>query len=150
MTPGLYATLVTLHVLGAAVWAGGHLVLTLGVLPGVLRRRDTPFLLRFEGAFERVGLPALALQAFTGVPLAARLVPDLGAWLWPTSAVEWRVAAKLGLLAATLALAVHARLRVIPRLDGESLPGLAAHIVAVTVLAVLLVIVGVSFRTGVP
>jgi len=150
VTPGLYATLVTLHVLGAAVWAGGHLVLTLGVLPGVFRRGDVAFLTRFEAAFERVGLPALALQLVTGVWLAWRLVPDTGAWLHPTTKPQWRIAVKLGLVAATLVLAAHARLRVIPDLEAESLGRLAAHIVAVTVLAVLLVVVGVSFRTGVP
>ncbi|MBK7271345.1 MAG: hypothetical protein IPI07_18095 [Flavobacteriales bacterium] len=29
-----------LHLLGAAVWVGGHLVLSLTVLPGALRDRD--------------------------------------------------------------------------------------------------------------
>lgn len=33
-------TLLFLHLLGAAIWVGGHLVLALGILPGALRRRD--------------------------------------------------------------------------------------------------------------
>jgi hypothetical protein len=56
---------------------------------------------------------------------------------------------KLLLLAITVALALHARLRLIPRMDGSNLAVLAAHIIAVTALAVALVIVGVDFRTGV-
>jgi hypothetical protein len=47
-----------------------------------------------------------------------------------------------------VALALHARLRLIPGLDNPNLRLLAAHIVIVTGLAVALVIVGVSFRTG--
>ena len=52
------------------------------------------------------------------------------------------------LLVLTLALALHARLRIIPRLSPERLPTLALHIVLVTILAVLFVVVGVGFRTG--
>ena len=55
---------------------------------------------------------------------------------------------KLGLLALTVALAVHARLRVIPRLSDESLPTLAWHIRIVTVAAVLFVLAGASVRFG--
>ncbi|WP_257791643.1 hypothetical protein [Solilutibacter oculi] len=40
-----------LHLLGASVWVGGHLVLALGVLPGVLRQRDVAMLLAFESRY---------------------------------------------------------------------------------------------------
>ena len=59
------------------------------------------------------------------------------------------VLVKLALLAATVGLAVHARLRVIPRLDAATLPVLAYHIVAVTLLGVALLVAGVAIRTGV-
>jgi hypothetical protein len=52
------------------------------------------------------------------------------------------------LLAATVALALHARLWLIPRLRDDNLPALAAHILAVTILAVLFVLAGVLFRVG--
>jgi hypothetical protein len=45
-------------------------------------------------------------------------------------------------------LAIHARLRVIPRLDSATLRLLAYHIVAVTLLGVALLVVGVGIRTG--
>jgi len=35
-----YRLLVALHLLGAAVWVGGHLVLSISVLPRALRARD--------------------------------------------------------------------------------------------------------------
>lgn len=137
-----------LHLLGAAVWAGGHLVLALVVLPRALRERDAQRVSEFEAAFEKLGLPALAVQVATGLWLAHRLLPDPRGWLTVSNPLSAAVAAKLALLAATVGLALHARLRLVPRLDARTLRPLAAHIVAVTVLAVLFVVVGASFRTG--
>ena len=141
------ALLLTLHVLGACVWAGGHLVLAVTVLPRALARRDPRILHAFEESFERVGIPALFVQVVTGVWLANQFVP-VTRWLAFGSDLEVRVGAKLLLLGLTIALALHARLRLLPRLDGSNLGLLAVHIVVVTVLAVALVIVGVDFRTG--
>ncbi|MBF3283866.1 copper transporter, partial [Pseudomonas aeruginosa] len=52
-------TLLFLHLLGAAIWVGGHLVLALGILPGALRRRDPQAIRAFEQVYERIGIPAL-------------------------------------------------------------------------------------------
>lgn len=142
------ALLLTLHVLGACVWAGGHLVLAVTVLPRALARRDARILRAFEEPFERIGIPALFVQVVTGVWLASQFVP-VARWFAFGSDIEVRVGAKLLLLGLTVALALHARLRLLPRLDGANLGLLAAHIVVVTALAVALVIVGVDFRTGV-
>ena len=141
------ALLLTLHVLGACVWAGGHLVLATTVLPRALARRDARILRAFEEPFERIGIPALIIQVVTGIWLAGQFVP---AWRWLAfgNALEARIGVKLVLLGLTVALALHARLRLIPRLDDSDLRWLAAHIVIVTALAVALVVVGVSFQTG--
>ena len=56
--------------------------------------------------------------------------------------------ARIAILAATVALAIHARLRVVPRLDATTLGFLAYHVVAVTLLGVALLVVGVAIRTG--
>jgi hypothetical protein len=87
------------------------------------------------------------VQVLTGVWLASQFVP-VNRWLAFESDLEVRIGTKLLLLGLTVALALHARLRLIPGLDNPSLRLLAAHIVIVTGLAVALVIVGVSFRTG--
>lgn len=58
------------------------------------------------------------------------------------------VGVKLLLLATTVVFALDARLRLIPRLSEQNLMALAWHIVPVTVVSVLFVVVGVSFRTG--
>ena len=144
----VYRLLVFLHLLGAAVWVGGHLVLSLVVLPRALRARDASIVSEFESGYERIGLPALVLQVITGVWLALHWVPDVRGWLAPASLHGWLVLVKLGLLAATLALAAHARFRLVPALDGEGLSTLAYHIVGVTLLGVAMLITGVAIRTG--
>lgn len=144
----MYKLILTLHVIGATIWAGGHLVLALGILPDALKRRSLERLQQFEATYERVGLPALIVQILTGLWLAHHYLPDASAWLNLSSPWTRLVALKLLLLALTLGLAADARLRLIPRLDESRLASLAWHIVGVTALSVLLVIAGVGFRTG--
>ena len=144
----VYRLLVVLHLLGATVWVGGHLVLSLVVLPRALRTRDAAIVAQFESGYERIGLPALLLQVITGVWLALHWVPDIRTWLAPASLHGWLVLVKLGLLAATLALAAHARFRLVPTLDAGALSTLAFHIVGVTLLGVAMLITGVAIRTG--
>ncbi len=144
----MHQAIVLLHVLGATIWTGGHLVLAITVLPRALRAKDPSIVQQFEEGYERLGIPALVLQLLTGVWLAYRLLPDPAAWFAFETPAAKHIFAKLVLLVLTLALALHARLRVIPRLSPERLPTLALHIVLVTVLAVLFVVVGVGIRTG--
>jgi putative copper export protein len=144
----MYEILLLLHILGATVWTGGHLVLALTILPGALRHRSASELLRFESAYERIGIPALLLQIVTGVWLAYRMMPDLSQWLVFGDPVSRLIGAKFLLLALTVIFAANARLRIIPRLSEGNLTSLAWHIVPVTGVSVLFVVVGVSFRTG--
>ncbi len=143
----LYVTMLSLHVLGATVWTGGHLVLALTVLPRALESRSIEELTRFEEGYERIGIPALVVQVVTGLWLAARLVPP-SLWLDVSSPLSRVILLKLGLLGLTAVLAVDARLRLIPTLTPARLPALAAHIVPVTVLSVLFALAGVSLRVG--
>jgi hypothetical protein len=55
---------------------------------------------------------------------------------------------KLLLLAGTAALALHARLQLIPTLNDDNLNGLAWHIRAITALAIAFVVVGALIRLG--
>jgi hypothetical protein len=57
-----YAFVLTLHVLAATVWTGGHLVLALVLLPRVLRERAVKDLLRFESGYERSGWPGVCCR----------------------------------------------------------------------------------------
>ena len=139
---------IMLHVLGATVWTGGHLVLTLGFLPKALRERDPEVIRFFESRYERVGIPALLVQVVTGVILAFHYLPDFSSWFAFDNPTSTHIVLKLVLLGATLALALHARLRLVPNLAENNLRYLAGHIVAVTVISVLFVLVGVGLRTG--
>ena len=114
----------------------------------MLRERSVEELQRFEAGYERIGIPALIVQVSTGLWLASRMAPGAGRWFDLDDPVGRLVGLKLLLLAATLALAVDARLRIIPRLTEDRLISLAWHIIPVTVLSVLYVVVGVAFRTG--
>ncbi|MFD1709631.1 copper resistance protein CopD [Ottowia sp. GY511] len=144
----MYATALFLHVLGATIWTGGHLVLALAWLPRVVRERSPEQLLRFEQGYERIGMPALVVQVVTGVWMAWQMVPSVGAWLSPETPVARAIALKLGLLVLTALIATHARRRVIPRLTAATLPLMAWHVAAVTLISVAFVAVGVSLRFG--
>ena len=144
----MYPYVFALHLLAATIWTGGHLVLTLAVLPRAVRTRAPQVLLQFEQAYEHVGMAALAIQVATGLWMALQLVPDWGEWFSPQTPLARAVALKLALLLATAAVAAHARLRVIPRLRAETLGLMAWHVVAVTLLGVGFALTGVAFRYG--
>jgi len=144
----MHGAVLLLHLVGATVWTGGHLILALTVLPRALREGSAERVREFESAFERIGVPALVTQVVSGLWLAHRMVPDAGRWLSFADPVSRLIGFKLLLLAATIALALDARLRLIPRLSERDLGALARHIVPVTAISVLYLVVGVSFRTG--
>ncbi len=144
----MYAAFILLHVLAATVWTGGHLVLSLTILPGAIREKSPAELLRFESAYERVGLPALLIQALTGVWLAYQMIPSVGQWFAFEDPISSFIGTKLLLLAVTIALAADTRLRIIPRLSVDNLSALAWRIIPVTAISVAFVVIGVYFRTG--
>ena len=143
-----FALLVTVHALAATVWTGGHLVLDLGVLPQALREQSAQRIRAFEEMFEPLGLSALAIQVITGAWMAWIYLPCFDGLFNPANPIGMLVGVKLMLLAATAALAIHARLQLIPRLTDDNLAGLAWHIRAITALAIAFVVVGALIRLG--
>lgn len=144
----MYSYILLVHVLSATVWTGGHLVLALTVLPRACKQRDPRVLTDFEAGYERIGMPALAIQIVTGLWMAHTLMPDMGDWLSFGQRMSVLIMAKLALLAITAVTAIDARLRIIPTLSAETLPAMALRIRIVTTLSVLFALVGVSFRGG--
>ena len=138
--------LVIVHALAATVWTGGHLVLDLGVLPQALRQRRAQLIRSFEETFEPLGLTALAIQVLTGLWMASIYLPGFAGLFDPANPIGMLVGTKLLLLVATAALALHARLRLIPNLSDANLIGLAWHIRAITALAIAFVVVGGLIR----
>ena len=147
MSTTFYYILLTLHVLGATIWTGGHLVLATTVLPRALRAKRASILTDFEQGYERVGMPALAVQIVTGLWLAHRLLGSPANW-FSDAPLAHIIHIKLLCLAGTAALAIHAKTRVIPRLNADNLPVMAWHIAGVTVFSVLFVLAGASARLG--
>lgn len=144
----MYGLLLTLHILAATVWTGGHIVLAIVILPRVLRERSAQRLSEFESVYEKIGMPALIIQIVTGLMLAYRMLPDIGLWFDMSIPLAHGIAAKLTLLLLTFMFALDARFRVIPKLSAANLNDMAMHIIPVTVFSILFVIVGVSFRAG--
>lgn len=144
----LFKTLVILHTLGATVWTGGHLVLAVTVLPQALKNRDPDRIHAFEEHFENFGLLALLLQVMTGLWLTWMYFPGFQNFFAFESYLSTYIAIKLGLLFGTLALAIHARFFIIPKLTKDTLNALAYHIIGITALAVLFVVMGTGIRLG--
>ena len=144
----MYQYILVIHILAACIWTGGHLFLSIGLLPGSLAQRNINPIVEFESAYEKVGLPALAIQILSGLWLAWQITPDFSVWFAYDNPVSRLIIFKISLLTVTALLALDARLRIIPKLSMHNLTSLAWHIVAVTLISILFVIVGVSFRFG--
>ena len=144
----MFNYLLILHLLGAAIWTGGHLILALAILPKVLSSRNLDVLLQFEQQFEKIGMPALAIQIITGLWMAHNILPNVSAWFAFDNDISILIGIKLILLLMTATVAMHARFWVIPRLSADNLNGFAVNIVLVTLLSVTFVVVGTLFRTG--
>lgn len=137
-----------LHLLGSAVWIGGHIVLVRVVLPSARKAGDAGPVIAFERAYGRLGKAALLLQVGTGVWLASPYVGGWSEFLTTATPMRHLVIGKIALLATIVALAAHASHRVLPRLRAETLGAFAIHAWIVTVLSVLLVVLGAGIRTG--
>ena len=140
--------LLIIHLLSATIWVGGHLLLVVRYLPAALKYRDTRIISDYEKHFEPLGLPALLLLVITGVMLAYNYGVDLKIWFSFTNPIEKIVSIKLLLLLSTVALALHARLVIIPKLSPKKLNAMAFHILLVTAIAIAMLVLGSSVRFG--
>ena len=142
--------LLIIHLIAATIWVGGHLYLTLRVLPGVLKNKDAERLLKFEKSFEPLGMPALLLLVITGVWMSLQFGISWDQWFSFSSPLEQVVSTKLLLLLSTILFAISAQTRVLPKLrKGQNkLPEMAVHITAVNLLGIALLIMGTFMRYG--
>ncbi|NIO08806.1 MAG: copper resistance protein CopD [Deltaproteobacteria bacterium] len=144
----MYRLAIVLHLIGAAIWIGGHIVLCVTVLPRALRNRNPNRIREFEEGYEPLGVGALILQVLTGLYLAYHWLPDVSAWFSFQTELSRDILIKFILLGATILLAAHARLRIHPNLSPQNLGVLAVHVVAITILSLLFLLTGVAIRTG--
>ena len=87
------------------------------MLPRALQAQSAAQIRGFEEVFEPLGLTALAIQVLTGLWLGLIYLPGFQGLFNPGNPIGMLVGVKLLLLAATAALALHARLRLIPNLS---------------------------------
>ncbi|MCH6545065.1 MAG: copper resistance protein CopD [Deltaproteobacteria bacterium] len=144
----MYKLVVALHLIGAAVWIGGHIVLCVTVLPRALRNQDPNPIREFEDGYEPLGVASLILQLITGLWLTYHWLPDVSAWFSFEPGLSRDIFLKFVLLGATVLLAAHAQLRIHPRLSPKNLGFLAIHVVAITILSLLFLMTGIAIRTG--
>ena len=110
-----------LHLLGACIWIGGHLLLLIRYLPQAINENEPDIVKSFEKKFEPLGLPALLLQIIIGILLAYHYNVRIENWFSFSNGIEIVVSIKLMLLLSTLVLAVHARIFIIPKLSSRNL-----------------------------
>ena len=123
-------------------------MLDLGVLPRALRAQSAAQVRAFEEVFEPLGLTALAIQVITGLWMDWSYLPGFQGLFGETNPIGMLMGVKLLLLTGTVALALHARLRLIPNLTDANLSGLAWHIGSITALAITFVVVVALIRLG--
>ncbi len=140
--------LIVLHTIGACVWVGGHLILSISILPKAWKAKDHKIISSFEESFERIGIPSLIIQVITGIRLAMIYVP-ISNWFDISSPLSKLILIKLVLLLCTVGLAIHARFFIIPKLNASRIALLGGHILAVTIIGILFLITGLSFRLGI-
>ncbi len=146
------ALVLFLHVLGACIWVGGHLILAIRFVPQTWRSQDAAALLAFEQKYEPLGMAALGMQIATGLHLAWAYSSDMAQWFDSDAAPLHIIGYKLMVLLLTALVAAHARFRVIPQLhrqpQGAGVRFFCLHVLTVTLLAVTFVYLGVAFRFG--
>ncbi|MFN3604759.1 MAG: CopD family protein [Leptonema sp. (in: bacteria)] len=142
----MYATLVVFHIIFASIWIGGHILLLLRVLPKALKEKNPKIILEFEASYETIGIPSLILQIISGILLFTLRVESISELFDWTNFYGRHLILKLFLLLLTIALAIHARFRILPNLKEKNMILLGLHIFAVTLLSIGFALVGVSLR----
>lgn len=143
--------LLILHLICATIWIGGHLYLSICLLPKILRRKDVALLLSYEKSFEPLGMSALLLLVITGIWMALQYGVSISQWFSFSPPIERVVSVKLILLFITILFALSAQIRVLPKLRNNNirkLPEMAFHIIAVTIIGIVMLILGTFVRYG--
>jgi putative copper export protein len=142
--------LLIIHLLSAAIWVGGHILLCVGYLPKALKEKDPEIILNYEKKYEPVGMTSLFILVVTGILMAYKYGVSIDYWFQFATPIESVVSSKLVLLLLTAAFALSAQFRVLPKLktNPDILPEMALHILSVTTIGILMLIFGSFIRFG--
>lgn len=139
-----------LHLIGASIWVGGHLYLLVRLMPNFVKRNDVAGFLAFEKSYEPLGLAALGVQVATGIYMLNSIVP-MTLWLTPMGYLTALIHAKLTWLVLTIMTALHARFRVVAKLESgayndKTLGLMAIHVGLICLWSLGFVATGMAFR----
>lgn len=142
--------LLIIHLLGATIWVGGHILLSVVILPQVWKEKSVEKLFNFESRYEWFGMPALFLMILTGIRMAYIYNVKLSTWFSFSTPIERVISLKLFCLIGIFILALSAQFYVLPRLktDIKKLPLMTFHILTVTTLSIAMLILGSFVRYG--
>lgn len=142
--------LLIVHLICAAIWVGGHLMLVFAYLPKAIKEKNQHIILDYEKKYEPVGMPALALLVITGILMAYNYGVGVESWFHFATPIEKVVSTKLALLFVTVLFALSAQFRVLPKLKNnpDILPEMSVHILSVTIIGVIMLILGSFVRFG--
>jgi len=138
----------TLHLLAATIWVGGHLFLSIRFLPEALKKKDTSILINFKDKFEPIGMPSLIILLVTGIFMAYDYDVTITKWFSFSNNIERVVSIKLILLFVSVIMAVNAQLFVFPKVTSERLTPVAIQIVTITIIGVAMLVLGSLVRLG--
>lgn len=139
-----------LHLFGASVWVGGHLYLLIRLMPNFVRHNDIKGFLAFEKSYEPLGMTALAIQVITGLYMMNNIAP-MSLWGTPMGFLTALIHGKLTWLGLTIITALHARFRVVAKLENgthtaHTLKLMYVHVGLICLWSVAFVITGAFFR----
>ncbi|MBB1138549.1 copper resistance protein CopD [Myroides sp. WP-1] len=142
--------LLLLHLLGATIWVGGHILLSVIILPQVWKEKSVEKLFNFESRYEWIGMPALAIMLLTGVRMAYLYNVKITTWFAFKTPIETVISLKLLCLFSLVLFALSAQFYVLPRLKMsiKLLPLMTFHILSVTIISVVMLVLGSFVRYG--
>lgn len=139
-----------LHLFGASIWVGGHLYLLIRLMPNFIKHNDVQGFLTFEKSYEPLGMGALFVQVVTGVYMMNKIAP-FALWGEPMGFLTGLIHGKLTWLGLTILTALHARFRVVKKLENgthndRTLKIMGIHVFLICLWSVAFVITGALFR----
>jgi len=140
--------LLTLHILAASIWVGGHILLSLRYLYEAYMKKDFSIISNFEKKYEPVAIPSLFVLAISGILLSYSYRITFNFWFSFSNPIERVISIKLLLLFLTVILGVHARFFILPKLNRNNLKSMTVHILLVTLTGILMLIAGSTIRFG--
>lgn len=145
---GLHHVTLIFHLLAAAIWVGGHLLLSVCYLPAALKKKDPHIILDFEKKFETLGMSALVVLIITGIWMAYDFGVTFETWFSFSGGFEKVISIKLILLFLTFFCAVCAQFYIIPNLNETNIKKIAVIILSVTSIGITMLILGSTLRYG--